>query len=118
MATRTFRVTSYELNLGSKLLVSVRGPNGPRPVPAQATIQCFGEGGESFAIFFLNENRAVPHTNSDEWPNTAGVSQQRVWAEMFVPASQFTWYADVLRSEHFVYAHIDESAPTNNRISR
>lgn len=115
MATRTFRLRRYWAFLGSKLLInSSMGAN--EAVPAQALIHCIGESGESLAIFFLNPDRQVANTNSDQWPNRSEISSTHVRAEVFAPTDQYSWYLDILRNEDPVFGHIDDSTPHLNRL--
>ncbi len=112
MASITFQITSYQVYLGSKLLMGYAA--GTQPAPVQAYIRCIGKQSEQFDLFFINKDRNVNDTDSDQYPNQSNITNKT--AKMFVPSTQYTWYIDLLRNEDRVWATIDGSLPKNNRI--
>lgn len=104
MASRSFEVKGYEVNLGNKLILTAQSA----AVPCQALIQCRGGNNESFDIFVVSD--------SQNRPNTSEITAQRVVGRMFIPADQFAWYLDLLRNEK-VSAHVDDSTPLLNRLT-
>jgi hypothetical protein len=103
MASRTFKVKSYEINMGDKVSIPIQGS----PVRCLALIQCHGGPTESLDIFIVSDsqNRA----------NTTRFAES-ILGRIFVPPEHFPWYLDLLRNEE-VLAILDELSPAMNRLT-
>jgi len=104
MASRSFEVKGYEVDMGNKLILTVQGA----ALPCQALITCRGSQNEQFDIFVV--------ADSQTRPNASEFTTQKVTGRMFIPLDQFAWYLDLLRNEK-VTAHLDDSTPLLNRLT-
>lgn len=112
METKSFRVTSYTIFLGDKLLIHV----GSDPIAPRAVIRCSGDNQEALILNFLGSDRPGDVNNSDKHPNTTQITSNSAIGYMFLPVQQYTWYVDLLRNEDPVYATLDLALPLNNRL--
>lgn len=116
MAHKTFEVAQYFVAINSKMLQnSAIGDHAA--IPAQAMLVLQGKNGESLSVFFLNDNRNLPKTHSDEWPNRTLLNASQSVGEIFAPMEQYVVYLDLVRNEKPLLATIDDAQPMFNRIT-
>ena len=101
MATKTFTVSSYEVNLARQMTI------GGGAIKFYANILCRSGDGYRFAIYFLR---------SDSSPADNVYNPTAKWATAYLPAEQFNWYIDLLRNEKPVYAYLNSDRPIGNRL--
>lgn len=103
MATFTFEVTSYTIWLSPNI------GYGTRDIAGCAMIVCAAGGGakEQRCIFRFQDRAELAPSAYDEATRTAHV---------FVHASQYPWYADLLRNERPVRCVIDKGEPKWSRL--
>src|SRR6266550_519861 len=70
---KTFRITTYRLYLGDKMLVTVGG----EAIAARAIIECKGENQEQLTLHFLSTDRSGEANNSDKHGNTTDISSNK-----------------------------------------
>ena len=102
MATKTFPVVSYVLNLARGNTI------GGGAIKFYAQAVCNSAEGDRFVIFFLRP---------DSGPAQNIYNPAAKWATSFVPAEQYPWYADMLRNEKPVYAQLNSDNPEWNTLT-
>ncbi len=101
MAQITFDVRTYSIWLGPSLGF------GTLSIAYPAFIVCFGDKNHRCTFRFVD---------AEELPESVWDAAARA-ANVFVHASRYPWYVDLLRNEKPVYCTIDTSRPKHSRLS-
>jgi hypothetical protein len=101
MATKTFKVASYQVKLARQMTI------GGGAIKFYAYVVCRSADGHRFVPYFLRP---------DSGPADNVYNPAAKWATAYLPAEQFSWYVDLLRHEKPVYAYLNSDKPIGNRL--
>jgi hypothetical protein len=100
MATTTFEVTAYDVELA-------RQADLQTACRAYAIISCHGTDGKTLILCFLHPDSPVPDNHYDP---SRGIGSS------YLPAVQYPWYLDILRNEKPVFARMHSEKPHWNKV--
>ena len=102
MAVKNFEIVSY--NIIESRSITLEGGT----YRFYALISCHGAAGESLNIYFLTPDSPVP-------PNTCNANLLQY--SLFLPATLFAWYRDLLLNEKPLFARCNSDKPEWNELS-
>lgn len=100
MATTTFEVTTYDVELARRADLGV-------DCRAYAIITCHGSEGKTLILYFVYPDSLMPENHYDP---SEGVGSS------YLPAEQYAWYLDLLRNEKPIFARMHSEKPYWNKI--
>ncbi|MFA6150896.1 MAG: hypothetical protein WC716_06215 [Chitinophagaceae bacterium] len=99
MATKTFAVQHYVLNVGHKNTATWAGV----VIQIQGYVACYGADGSRFIVYGLHPASPVPPTPVYNVAGNVGA--------IFVPFERLPQYVDIVRNEKPVYATLNSDNP-------
>ena len=100
MATTTFEISSYDVELARRLDLEAE-------TACCAMITCHGADGKALVLCFVHPDSPV---RENEYDPGSGVGSS------YLPAEQYGWYLDILRNEKPVFARMHSEKPQWNKV--
>lgn len=99
MASKTFSVTNYALNVGYKNSATWDGVK----IQIQGYVSCYGDDGSRLIVYGLHPTSPVPAAPVYNVSGNVGA--------IFIPFNELHDYVDIVRNEKPVYARLDSDQP-------
>ncbi len=100
MATTTFEISSYDVEMARQLELGAT-------YKFSAIITCHGADEKKLILYFMHEDSPVPENDYDP---ARGIGRS------YLPAEQYGWYLDILRNEKPVFARMHSEKPQWNMV--
>lgn len=99
MASKTFEVINYSLNVGYKNTATWGGVT----IQIQGYVACYGADGSRFIVYGLHPSSPVPPSPVYNVAGNVGA--------IFVPFTDLESYVDIVRNEKPLYANLNSDNP-------